>query len=1133
MAFHDSENQEYISIEAAAHLTGWSEDHIMRLCRARVIESVYKGEGKWHIDKVLLEEYRQDLEESFYLDEEEANEPHSSFSLIPMVRPVVVASLVFILIATPFVASSFSGNTISQTVSSMRSTVTYVVDHMDISHSRVNSLTESIRTNLSQAAFALASLLAPPRTVVFDRHNALNPEGGGSIAGTTTPQTSLSLESSSPQIIERVVYEERLVYPGVSEAELSSRLRLAAQETVQRDETIANILSSLSNKLSDLTFIARRQDENARRDIHSSISQSVSTQELSVSGNSAFDTDTLYIDADNNRVGVLTTTPAYTLDVGGTLNAEGTTITSLSVSGDATISGNFTVSGSQTLSGAITVPYIQATSTTATSTFAGDISVSGLSEVGTVTSGTWQGTAIGDGYITKTGDWTGTLDGQEGVYYLDARNLTNFGTPFHTFFSATTTDALSEGSNLYWTNTRFDERLSATTTLPNITTLANLSVTESQISDLDHYTDTDTAGYINASSTILKSNTESGLESFLAGVVNVFTNNDGALSDDDLSDNTTTDLAEGSNLYFTNARADARINATSTIATLFSTPNLATVGTLTSGTWNANTLAVAYGGTGAVTASGARTNLGLAIGSDVQAYSAILDAVSAGTYTGDDSITTLGTISTGVWNGTAIDISTYTNLSVSATGLELSGDALALSSGYTIPLSTSVTNWDNFYTTPSTRITAGTNISWNSNTLNVDDAFLINSGDDTTTGQLTANNFVASNASATSTFAGGFDVGSGNLVVDWSSGRVGVGTSAPTRVFEVFDTVANAQLRIAYDASRRSEFQVDATGNVILSASGGTVSFLDEDFNVCAGGACPSVSVSGGGNIVVENKVVAEEFERHCPTGYIWVPGSAKHGTLPGFCVMKYEAKNVSGVATSQANSNPWVSITQTDARAQCEALGDEYHLISNAEWMTIADNVSKQTGNWADGVIGSTVASGGGLLRGNIGITDSVSYDGSNPESGTGRNTKAELALSNAETIWDFSGNVWEWVDAYIIEDDTAATGNGNDNDGITMEMVKAGNVTTPNWFEYTAVTDYQGHDLRPWDISWDSTYGIGKIYINPGHAYDGVGYNSDYHAFRRGGGWDDADDAGVFTLYLSSSPSYTNSNFGFRCAW
>ena len=86
--------------------------------------------------------------------------------------------------------------------------------------------------------------------------------------------------------------------------------------------------------------------------------------------------------------------------------------------------------------------------------------------------------------------------------------------------------------------------------------------------------------------------------------------------------------------------------------------SLTSVGTISTGVWQGTAVGIAYGGTGATTESAARTALGLAIGTDVQAYNSTLAAVAGGTYTGDDSITTVGTISAGTWQGTAI-ASTY------------------------------------------------------------------------------------------------------------------------------------------------------------------------------------------------------------------------------------------------------------------------------------------------------------------------------------------------------------------------------------------------------------------------------------------------------------------------------------------
>lgn len=97
--------------------------------------------------------------------------------------------------------------------------------------------------------------------------------------------------------------------------------------------------------------------------------------------------------------------------------------------------------------------------------------------------------------------------------------------------------------------------------------------------------------------------------------------------------------------------------------------SLTSVGTISSGTWQGTAVGVSYGGTGATNAGDARTNLGLVIGTDVQAYNSTLAAVAAGTYTGDDSIVTVGTISSGTWQGTAVGVS------YGGTGATNAGDA--------------------------------------------------------------------------------------------------------------------------------------------------------------------------------------------------------------------------------------------------------------------------------------------------------------------------------------------------------------------------------------------------------------------------------------------------------------------------
>ena len=72
-----------------------------------------------------------------------------------------------------------------------------------------------------------------------------------------------------------------------------------------------------------------------------------------------------------------------------------------------------------------------------------------------------------------------------------------------------------------------------------------------------------------------------------------------------------------------------------TLASSVITSSLTSVGTIGTGVWQGTAIGIAYGGTGSTSAGNARTALGLAIGTDVQAYSSQLAALAANTATID------------------------------------------------------------------------------------------------------------------------------------------------------------------------------------------------------------------------------------------------------------------------------------------------------------------------------------------------------------------------------------------------------------------------------------------------------------------------------------------------------------------
>lgn len=252
---------------------------------------------------------------------------------------------------------------------------------------------------------------------------------------------------------------------------------------------------------------------------------------------------------------------------------------------------------------------------------------------------------------------------------------------------------------------------------------------------------------------------------------------------------------------------------------------------------------------------------------------------------------------------------------------------------------------------------------------------------------------------------------------------------------------------------------------------------------------------------------------------WVAVPGNTLYGTAP-FCVQKYIP---SATNTSQPNVSPRVSISQTDARTACSALGSEYHLITNPEWMTIAANIANVGSNWSGGSVGN-----GSLSRGHsdnnpasvcaADANDSNAWVESNCTASTQGaqqfNQRRTQNLSNAHVIWDFGGNVWQWVDY------------NNTNDKPTPAQAA--------WYEFTAIT---GSTTTPkaelvplnstqswWTDSWNSTQAIGKIVPDP---------NGSGGALGRGASWSATVSSGLFAAHLGLGPSVAYSDVSFRCAY
>ena len=311
-----------------------------------------------------------------------------------------------------------------------------------------------------------------------------------------------------------------------------------------------------------------------------------------------------------------------------------------------------------------------------------------------------------------------------------------------------------------------------------------------------------------------------------------------------------------------------------------------------------------------------------------------------------------------------------------------------------------------------------------------------------------------------------------------------------------------------------------------------------------------------------------------CPEGYVKAPANAILG-VNEFCVMKYEAKawqdiNLNtvvdsteidadgcgesscitsnwGLAThapiSAPEGHPWRKIDLQNSWNECDSLNTEitradidtdintdgtYALISNLEWISISRDIELVSENWTGNSPGV-----GCLFRGNIGtgascIGGNSGYDGPTPDSGAVRldSGSASLTMMNGEIIWDFSGNVSEWVDWDLTSIGfartiTPANKAFDSNDGMPVSFFKEFIDLDTN---ISPGDEMFSEYLLPKHILFDNSQGIGR-YL--------AGNNITGGAPVRSGAWNDGDNAGIYTLRLNLTAADDQEDIGFRCVF
>ncbi len=318
-----------------------------------------------------------------------------------------------------------------------------------------------------------------------------------------------------------------------------------------------------------------------------------------------------------------------------------------------------------------------------------------------------------------------------------------------------------------------------------------------------------------------------------------------------------------------------------------------------------------------------------------------------------------------------------------------------------------------------------------------------------------------------------------------------------------------------------------------------------------------------------------------CPEGYIPVPGNYLYDTVGskgGFCVPKYEMKidrngdgvgnlasdygcefgtfNVwqytlpncsNGSPVSTATGSPVIFGGLSQARSVCESLGENYHLMTNDEWMTLARNIEIIPNNWYNpdtetwGTSPIDIGNGNKLPQGQKTTNPNACLDASQDDddgffgiNNVNNSHRRTFYLTNGEIIWDLSGNLFEFVDVVIAKKDLPDLFNADGTEYNNINML-AGDYAIDG-----------SEKFAKWNDLGNTTLTFKDLYLLTGNYYTrnngNVGYlytlsnrsstDETLVVFIRGGHWADTIDCGLLTLLTNRTFAGTDPA-GARCVY